>query len=286
MVGVAVIWMRILGPSPTLTRVYMAFGLPAAFFVLMFPWVLVITAGAWARRNIQLSQGRLSGKRFATLAIVLGTAVVVLPICLFLCAPGHPASGMIRAKVRRVKSDMRSLGSAIDAYFSEHNRYPAWGIGDRGPGGTATYNYLVWREWARSPDPRTSSPSFLMNGSAPNQNFATLTTPVAFAATYAGDPFASVRGSTYVYWCVFPGEPEPSGRIIGKDSPVNGTGWILVSCGPDLDFDIEGEWDVYDPSESQPSKRLLAGTNRKGHAFTYDPTNGAISHGDIWRVKQ
>lgn len=88
-----------------------------------------------------------------------------------------------------------------------------------------------------------------------------------------------------MYWCVFPNQADPSGNLVGEGSPVDGFGWVLVSAGPDGDYDIAGEWDVYDPSQPQPSARLLGGTNRSGSAITYDPTNGTISDGDIWHVK-
>lgn len=55
-------------------------------------------------------------------------------------------------------------------------------------------------------------------------------------------------------------------------------GWILISPGPDLDYDIDPERD-YDASIAQPSIHLLSIVG------TYDPTNGLTSDGDIWRVK-
>jgi len=206
---------------------------------------------------------------------------------------------------------MRSLSIAIEAYYVDQNIYPAWGIGNRGPGGTQTYNYgVASREYPRgrprhwyferrtfgrfywysqvrddSGDPADLA-SFAMNGPAPQQRFYTLTTPLGYITSYPNDPFSNVRGSTFVYWSVFPGQPDLSGKIVWKDSPLGGVGWILVSPGPDLKYDLPGEWDVYNPAVSQPSYRLLSGTNKQGRALTYDPTNGIISDGDIWRVKQ
>jgi len=55
-------------------------------------------------------------------------------------------------------------------------------------------------------------------------------------------------------------------------------GWILISTGPDGDYDIDPEAD-YDPGIPQPSAHLLA------VAGTYDPTNGTESDGDLWQVK-
>jgi hypothetical protein len=58
-----------------------------------------------------------------------------------------------------------------------------------------------------------------------------------------------------------------------------GDGYIIISCGPDRDYDIDPE-KYYDPNIAQPSLALLT------EAGTYDPTNGHISDGDIFRVKQ
>lgn len=55
--------------------------------------------------------------------------------------------------------------------------------------------------------------------------------------------------------------------------------WIIVSRGPDKDYDFDPKR-VYDGSISQPAVSLLTSP------FTYDPTNGTISNGDIRRVKQ
>jgi hypothetical protein len=53
-------------------------------------------------------------------------------------------------------------------------------------------------------------------------------------------------------------------------------GWILWSCGPDRIYDIDGSV-VYDSSTTQPAEILI----RK----SYDVTNGTVSSGDIWRIK-
>jgi hypothetical protein len=89
-----------------------------------------------------------------------------------------------------------------------------------------------------------------------------------------------------MYWSVFPGQLDPLGRTVGKDSRVGAVGWMLVCPGPDGDYDLADEWDVYNPAVAQPSRHLLGGTNKRGSALTYDPTNGTVSNGDIWRVKQ
>ncbi len=60
-------------------------------------------------------------------------------------------------------------------------------------------------------------------------------------------------------------------------------GFLVISCGPDryADFTWRPEdWEVvgyiYDRNPTL--------TNSRGKALGYDPTNGTISDGDIWRV--
>jgi hypothetical protein len=97
------------------------------------------------------------------------------------------------------------------------------------------------------------------------------------------DPFSPLEGATFVYWCVNRGDRLPSNAVEVVEKTA---GWILVSTGPDGDYDIGDDLSVYDPRIGQLSNRLLAGTNKRGSAYTWDPTNGTVSDGDIWRVKQ
>lgn len=83
-----------------------------------------------------------------------------------------------------------------------------------------------------------------------------LSTPVAYIDELLEDPFT--RGSTFSYH-------------------TDGTGWILVSPGPDGDFDLQPEED-YRGHERQPAAALLR--------LAFDPTNGATSSGDLFRVRQ
>jgi hypothetical protein len=49
--------------------------------------------------------------------------------------------------------------------------------------------------------------------------------------------------------------------------------WVLWSRGPDLKFDL-------DPTQFKSAKQPMTETIANQ---TYDPTNGTISSGDIWR---
>ncbi len=87
----------------------------------------------------------------------------------------------------------------------------------------------------------------------------TLTTPVNYLGDpRLPDPFGKPRGRSFCYFAA-------------------GDGWIMWSPGPDEDYDIDPRGD-YDPAGSEPSEALLK--------VTFDPTNGTVSPGDIWRVRQ
>jgi type II secretory pathway pseudopilin PulG len=212
--------------------------------------------------------------------------IIVMSVlfALFFMLPSDILDGLgktpIRARVSRVRVDMRTLAIALEAYFDDHGRYPPMDAGNQGPGGTQTYNCWVAYSYERRDGRAAGLPGFLMNG--PDHTFATLTTPQAYITTYPSDPFASDKGSTFLCW---PWDPIWVGD---PNTPPNlrPHGWILISPGPDLDYDLADPGEAYSASIPQPSPHLLAGTNRRGSAFTYDPTNGAVSNGDVWRVKQ
>ena len=67
------------------------------------------------------------------------------------------------------------MATAIEAYFVDEGRYPAWNVGNYGPGGAHTYKYGVALSQGISDEP-AFLPNFLMNGKAPGRRFSTLTT--------------------------------------------------------------------------------------------------------------
>jgi len=162
-----------------------------------------------------------------------------------------------RSTVGDVQVDQRSLATALEAYYVDNSAYPAWSRGALGVKGFLTpghpsYNVPTFRVWATKAEFNT---------------FTTLTTPLAYLTDYFSDLFVpDVNGVSFSYYS-------------------DDNGWILISPGPDGIYDIDPP-DIYDSSVSQPSFKLLTGTNSQGMAFTYDPTNGAISPGDVYRVKQ
>lgn len=251
-------------------------------FLFMVVWIPAIILALWSRNQIRRFPRQFGGLWVARGALVLAAADAVL---VALLVHGNYLTARVMPRVSRVRAEMRWLADAIEKYYVDHNIYPAWGIGKNGPGGTQTYNYRIGAVQKDKTGPPTYLPTFLLNGAEPNQGFVTLTTPVAYAASYPRDPFSPIKDSTFVYWRVFPGANGVLWDVLGEKDAVGGVGWILVSPGPDGVYDVPHNMEVYNPAV-WPRPRLVAGTNKFGVAFTYDPTNGTFSRGDIWRVKQ
>lgn len=163
-------------------------------------------------------------------------------------------------RVARARADMRMLATAIETYYVDNMQYPA--AATAGSVDTAP----LPKGW-----PRTRT--FM----APNRGMSTITTPIGYITGYPDDPFASTSGLTYRYFTDRRG------------------GWILGSFGPDQDEQTGGDlqWQrpiaVYRGDISQPSPELLSGSHPlapPGSTYTYDPTNGTYSEGDVWRIKQ
>jgi hypothetical protein len=88
-----------------------------------------------------------------------------------------------------------------------------------------------------------------------------LTTPISYLRSLYKDPFS---------------DQQPFGYVAINNNKEKKQGWLLFSPGPDGEYNLD--WMQYDPSKPQPSQGLLL----QG----WDPTNGVMSAGDIWRIHQ
>lgn len=161
-----------------------------------------------------------AGKTGFTL-IELLIVVAIIAILAAIAVPNF-LEAQTRAKVSRVKSDLRTLATGLEAYRVDGNGYPPSPI----PFGNPAAQAETWR----------------------------LTTPVAFLATIPIDGFVPGPGSDAL------GGPYGLGGIYLHylNDKMLGEHWISYSYGPDRDFEPE--------------------------EIHYDPTNGTISDGDIFRT--
>lgn len=172
------------------------------------------------------------------ITLLLGVAaLIIVPNFLRACP---------RSPVSRVRSDQRSLATAIEAYYVDNNAYPAW---------TSSSLEAIHGEKGGMID-LVRYPTFR----APNGGgLATLTTPAAYIIEYYPDIFA-------------PDETAPFRYRATEYS------WLLWSAGPNRQFEITGDRVPALMQDPRPNDELLS--------LTYDPSNGTFSTGDIWRLKQ
>ena len=203
----------------------------------------------------------------AILAILLVSGLVFAGFLIFM---SHYTDARVRRTVALVNDDLRTLAAAVEAYWVDNGGYPAWAK-DRADTAGA---YVLPRD-------AVVTRGFRMRNAT---QLSTLTTPVAYMTAYPVDPFREYKGTTYSYYAI-------------RD------GFILGSWGPDVDQRVGGDLQWHAPGGvaavytadkmftdgvRRPSDWLLAGQHADGDegAFTYDPTNGLFSEGDLWRIKQ
>ncbi|MBN1902738.1 prepilin-type N-terminal cleavage/methylation domain-containing protein [Candidatus Sumerlaeota bacterium] len=167
--------------------------------------------------------------------IELLVVVAVIAILAGIALPNF-LEAQTRSKVSRVKADMRTIATGLEAYHTEHNRYPS---------------------------------SALIH---PYMRLTPLSTPVAYITSIPLDIFQPANNGP---WHVRQRSHFAYGaRPIEKESR-----WALASHGPDLKPDHE-------PIEFYPGYTEDLWENpASGFVYIrYDPTNGSVSPGDIWRV--
>lgn len=201
-------------------------------------------------------------------AFTLIELLIVVAIIAILAAIAVPnfLEAQTRAKVSRTKADMRSVATALEAYFVDSNRYPVISTGPpfSVPGGG---NFGAVDPCVRS-------------GGG-------LTTPIAYITSIPQDPFGPVfpdddftfGGATTItpayYYCTkawfdcrgFPWKVFPA--ITGNSNPAK---WVLQSKGPDKYF-------------SKSSRSGIPGVDEldEPYRWQYEPTNGTVSVGNVVR---
>ncbi len=179
--------------------------------------------------------------------------LIVVAIIAILAAIAIPnfLDAQVRSKVSRCKADMRTIATGLEAYMVNENAYPP--MFDAGTGGT----------WGTLDPPFTSRiPSYL-------------TTPVAYLTSLPHDPFIDYE--QYLSWA----PPEVSRRFVYYNYP-----YFFQSAidGPFLrnrSADA-GLWLFYSPGPD----RLWYNEPANLVYLNYDPTNGTVSLGNIFRTQR
>ena len=224
---------------------------------------------------------------FAFTLIELLIVVAIIAILAAIAVPNF-LEAQTRAKVARAKADMRTMTLAITAFHVDHNRYPV-GTDDRGKIPIEIENHFMQSEVAPGASGEPYAFYTFQTTQIPDSvQGHGLTTPLAYMTKIPNDPFASVDEITYSY-------------REGRDG--DRTGWILTSFGPDVD-DLEngGKNNACGSLKAECCGRhgdisevhALPGSGRyvldlpqrmmELAEMSYDPSNGTVSNGDLWRI--
>lgn len=203
-------------------------------------------------------------KRFSGFTLIELLIVVAIIAILAAIAVPNFLEAQVRAKVSRAKADMRTVATGLEMYALQKGDYPP---------NDGLYNVL------------------------PIQ----ITTPVAFlTSSNLIDPFVNVKNDPvygelarfYTYTkpvtldelMRIASEGGPLPPVEGVDAPGFNEGaferwgrWRLASVGPDQEYLVEGA--PAGPWNPNPNVE-------KGCDIPYDPTNGTVSPGNIFRTQK
>ncbi len=172
--------------------------------------------------------------------IELLIVVAIIGILAAIAVPNF-LNAQLRAKVCRVKSDMKALGTAIESYRIDHNHYP----------------YFTGYEFPA----RYHSISY---------HLIPLTTPVSYIASIdLEDPFLKVMPAEgYEDEMLRESYNYANYEVFNADKPIDA--WVLNSMGPDMTTNKGLQVEYWARGWVDPTTVTI-----------YASTNGLISAGDI-----
>lgn len=199
------------------------------------------------------------GKGWAFTLIELLIVVAIIAILAAIAVPNF-LEAQVRSKVSRVKSDMRTIATALEAYAVDVNRVP--------PGMVESTQI-----------PMLPAGIYVLNR---------LTTPIAYLTSVPKDPFVD-KGTLSAKNVAFnfSGAPPSYETIPPVDRQIKlGGAFLNAHWKPAAGFGYTWLLSSYGPTKKQ-GVNAIAGlgksvTNYMG-AF-YDPTNGTVSMGQIIRT--
>jgi general secretion pathway protein G len=202
--------------------------------------------------SVVMTKNRHRSRAFTLIELLIVVAIIAI---LAAIAVPNFLEAQIRSKVSRVKSDLRTISTGIESYTVDNHK--AMYDGESGS---------MHHGWMSS--------------------FARMTTPVSYLTSVPSDPFQDPAmkvaecetGTTFFidypsmnkhsydygtfYWETGNGTDTAKSEVWNRAFGVSR--WKIGSCGPDKQF--------------QPSPDLYYGFGND-----YDPTNGTISEGDVYR---
>ena len=217
-------------------------------------------------RGAQKGKSAMQSRKIGFTLIELLIVVAIIAILAAIAVPNF-LSAQTRSRVSRVRADFRGVATALEAYQTDWQKYPvAYATG------------------------------LALQAEQMNLSLRVLTTPIAYMTSVAGlvDPFSQAfrlrnlnnTRPIYMFMNYEPVMPnglgpnnEPDWAYVALDTRPTlrkSRAFILWSAGPDQN-DNNLYWAGLEPNTDQ-------GTLNIYNNLVYDPTNGAISKGDMGRV--
>lgn len=174
--------------------------------------------------------------------------LIVIAIIAILAAIAIPnfLMAQTRSKVTRAKKDMQTLATAIETYYVDYNDYPDASIA------TLTGHF--------------------------NNRLKQLTTPIAYISSLPKDPFRTMT----TLW------PSPTEKgtatyeYVDRRTAIDE--WHIWTNDQvfEIFFSAPTKWCMLSPGPDQITSYQF-GAPISPPRIDYDPTNGIVSNGDIWR---
>jgi len=188
-----------------------------------------------------------TGRGFTLIELLIVVAIIAI---LALIAVPNFLEAQTRAKVSRVSADMRSLATALESYRTDWNEVPPWDSWEPlSATGIERYTLQTGYFWIA------------------------LTTPIAYMNQAFRDAFTVIGVRS---------DPAHTneGRVLDPFIQV-GTGYIGVASGGQ---ESNSHWCAasYGPDNADDTNALGVYPYTR-IAIPYDPTNGTVSWGDVYR---
>jgi len=205
-------------------------------------------------------------------AFTLIELLIVVAIIAILAAIAVPnfLEAQTRAKISRARNDMRQTATGLESYAVDHTAYPLCNnnlTGMRRTTDAATDAFLILERLSTPIAYLTNSPfRDVFDGLKRYENFS--------GGNPQGLPAADLSGNSASppYRFIHYGAVSPAvnsfADVNGLDGPAKG--WLIHSSGPDMGFTSMGT------VMTLQDKAVISG-------LFYDPTNGTVSYGDLWR---
>ena len=177
--------------------------------------------------------------------IELLIVVAIIGILAAIAIPNF-LNAQVRAKVASVKAEMSTIVTGLESYYVDNNAYvfPSYGHATNG-GCNSTFDM--------------TNKAMSLDSMTRNQG---LTTPVAYLSTMPRDIFSKNKAHWYGY--------------MGWRNK-----WILTSYGPDTDSPPTwNEGDIEEVCHFPPNIYKPEELEQRA----YNPTNGTVSNGDLYRT--